>query len=279
MLKDRGLGDVSPTAIFRSPPLRARQALFQHSAENDPSFNDYLESKSLSVSNLSTASPEMLDTVIRKVTPLLKIRSVARKKQKKGDPAKYNSNKALIDYYSGIDQLFDLLEGNPRWIIGVMTPLLDEYQKTGKSINPDKQLKEVKAAMDKFSMLLKTIPSPIKACGSQQFSIESIIDVIGLHFKKSIILDDFKDEPCGSFKVDSEVSSPIQESLGAALNAGALIHVNGNLTEVFLGDLTNHRFRLSYLLAPKFLIPLNLMKEVSLSSILRNENGNYELFE
>ena len=57
-------------------------------------------------------------------------------------------------------------------------------------------------------------------------------------------------------------------SLAEALNAGAIIYVPDEREELLLESLRGKRFRLSYLLAPYYGLPLQLGRTVSLSVIL-----------
>lgn len=276
MLKEKGLSEYEPEQIFRKPTLVTHGATFQKSYDADPSFKAYLDAKGLEPNMIDKATGEVRNSVIRKVAPILKIRNLTRKHQNPGEAATMASLKALPSYYAGLDQLFDILEENPRWFIGVMNPLLDEFKRTDRRVSAERQLKEVKGAIEKFVLLLKTIPSPVKRPGSPVSGVEFTIDLIGNYFKKDVNINPFKDEPHGSFRVDNKIDASLQESLGAALNAGALVHVKGESEDIFMGDVRGQRFRLSYLLAPKYQLPLNLLKSISLTSILTSEKVEYE---
>ncbi len=275
MLKERGLEDVDPDTIFGKPRLILHSTLINNAWENDPTFKQYLADKGFDNKSIEKADPNIKDSIVRKVIPLLKIRNVARNPYREGQPAKYRSLKSLPNYYSGSEKIFEILEDNPRWLIGVLSPLLDEYQNTQKKIKPDRQLKEINSAMQNFFYLLKTIPSPIQRSKRSSAGIEFTIDLIGEYFKKEVILQDFKDQPHGSFYVDRNVDVELRNSLGAALNAGALVEVGGHENGVFLSDLIDRRFRLSYLLAPKYRQPILLMTGVSLSSILKDKEDKF----
>ncbi len=276
MLKERGITGLDPGQVFGRPKLELHETIFRTAWERDPTFVNYLKHKNIDVSNISNLPPELKDSIVRKAAPLLRIRNIARNKQKLGGPAKYASLKALPDYYAGADQLFTILENNPRWFIGVISPLLDEFIATKKKIPTFRQLQEIQSAMEKFIHLLKTIPSPIQQAANMPAGIEFTIDLIGTYFKKNTILSPFKDQPHGSFNVDNKIPKQLRQSLGAALNAGAIVEVEGGSDNDFINDLIGRRFRLSYLLAPTYRQPLILMAAVSLTKILKEERGKYE---
>lgn len=277
MLKERGLSHLSANDILALPTLKLRDTIISEAYDNDPSFREYLNSKNIPIKEINEITGAERHKIIGKISPLLRVRNSARKPMTSDNlTASYTTLKSFPDYYSGPKALFEILEGNPRWIIGVLTPLLDEFEKTQKKVSTSRQLQEVKITMNKFLLLLRTIPSPISNSKSPQ-GVDFALNIIGEYFRENSILSDFQDRPKGSFVVDKSIDITIQASLGAALNAGALVHVNADSKEVFLGELTNHRFRISYLLAPKYQLPLNLMDSIRLSRILDQNEGVYEL--
>ena len=278
MLRERQFGKLRASEIFANPTLQLRDTLVIQAYDTDYSFRTYWNKKGINIEDVPSIKGIKRNEFIGKIAPILKIRNVVRKPyvDPKDKPSQIKI-KSLPQAYAGIDSLFDILEGNPRWIIGVITPLLDEFEANGNKITPAKQLLEVKSAMDKFLLLLKTIPSPITQISGRAQGVDFAINIIGEYFNKRIILDDFTDTPRGTFKVDKDVDPSIKSSLGAALNAGALVDIPRNKSDVFLGDLTGQRFRLSYLLAPKFSMPLTLMAPISLTRILNQTEDKYEL--
>ena len=63
----------------------------------------------------------------------------------------------------------------------------------------------------------------------------------------------------------------MHESLTRALNAGAIVYVPDEDGQLLLASLRGKRFRLSYLLAPTYHVPLRLGRAVSLSKILNTK--------
>ena len=96
----------------------------------------------------------------------------------------------------------------------------------------------------------------------------SLIDHVGNFFFKEIVVKDFNPDPPGSFVVDSNVSENLLDGLGKALNAGAIIYVPDPRGQTMLSSLRGKRFRLAYLLAPYYQLPIRLGRQVSLLSIL-----------
>jgi hypothetical protein len=282
MLEDRGLNSLRPDEIFGRPTLILRSQVFKIAYNRDLTFKKYIDDKSIDIDKIDELNSNEKYSIVGKVAPILRLRNVARKSQEENKQPSYVSLKSLPDYYSGTDSLFDILEGNPRWFIGVITSLLDEYELTKIKIKPARQLQELKKTLDKFLLLLRTIPSPITNNNKKNSQgVDFAINLIGEYFKENMILADFHERPRGSFVVDNLIDETIQSSLGAALNAGALVHITKDLSQVFLTDLSEQRFRLSYLLSPKYSLPLSLMAPINLSNILNKKDDKYEpsLFE
>ena len=126
--------------------------------------------------------------------------------------------------YSGANALFDMVEANPRWFIGVFEPLIAEYITNKKSVSRKRQVIEIEKAAAKFLSLLKTIPCPIKFSSISAVGVDKAIDTIGNYFKSEVLGEKLIIEPAGSFVVDSDLSPELKKSLGAALNL-SLIHI------------------------------------------------------
>jgi hypothetical protein len=102
--------------------------------------------------------------------------------------------------------------------------------------------------------------------------VPQVLDYIGNFLSREIIDAPFSDNAPGSVKVDSHVGVAVRDCLRQAINAGALIHVpvKGEPQQLSL-DLEGSQFRLTYLLAPYYKLPLRLGRAINLSSILPEE--------
>jgi len=99
-------------------------------------------------------------------------------------------------------------------------------------------------------------------------SLLEILEAIGTFFYDQAVKADFTAEPPATFIVDNAVPTEIRQVLEGAVNAGAIVFVPERKGEAFVHSLTNKRFRISYLLAPLYRLPLRLGKATSLSRIL-----------
>jgi hypothetical protein len=118
---------------------------------------------------------------------------------------------------------------------------------------------------------LSTIPFPQDR--DRDIPMTRMLDRIGEYFFEDITDPEFKTEPALSFVIDDRVSSEELEAIGAALNQGAFIFIPSQESEHAAG-LRNKRFRLSYLLCPRYKLPLMYGQPVILSKVLRQRNKN-----
>src|SRR5207344_1000064 len=97
----------------------------------------------------------------------------------------------------------------------------------------------------------------------RQDGLLGLLDPVGEYFSESVIDAPFNPDPPGSFFVDSKVTPDDVKALGLALNAGAIVLIPPTEGEVVLGEIRGHRFRLSYLMAPHYKLPLRIGRGVS----------------
>ena len=143
--------------------------------------------------------------------------------------------------------------GNPRWLIGLMRPLIEEAKRRNQ-VSRSAQARSISTAIARFLSLLTTIPFP--QASQRDLPITRIIDDIGNFFFSDITNREFKTEPFLSFIVDAQLSDDELNAIGAALNQGAFVFIPSQENEHCTGDIRNKRFRLSYLLCPRYKLPL-----------------------
>lgn len=283
MLDERGIYNKTAEDILGHSELDTYDDLINELVNLDVAVDQYFKKKKININDLNSIKGPKRAEDIRKAIPILRARyeNIKTSRAMGGQPQKRRrrSRKAIPHLYAGANSIFSIVEANPRIFIGVMTPLLDIYIKTGEKVPARYQLAEVQKAMHKFRALLATIPCPTQNARGQTDGVDKAIDKIGRYFQSCVLSYDFRAEPPGSFFVNEGVNPDFISSLGAALNAGAIIFDNGNSAEVVIGSLEGHRFRLSYLLAPHYKLPLQLMKEVGLKRIFSKDQETANLFE
>ena len=256
-----------------SPQFRRLERL----ASSDASFRRYLRNKSIRLDRLEDVAGDRRAAELRKVIGLAIVRDEFRVPDDKAAAGlrrvRTRKSRAL---YAGVPSLFEVTEGNPRVLIGLFTALLDQAH--GGRVSAQLQARELDRTVSRYRALLRTIPLSA-ASPTLPRGVLGLLDDIGSALFQKIVLDEFTPDPIGSFIVDSHLDEARMEALGKALNAGAIIYVpdEQSQSEAVMGSLRGRRFRLSYLLAPYYRLPLRLDRELSLTQLL-GPSSQPELF-
>ncbi len=242
--------------------------MFYDLSQSDSSFAEYLARYGIDPADLNSSSRPIRDAQIRKVRSIVAVRSGFRST----DSAYANTNRRIRsrknpELYAGAASLFAISEGNPRWLIGVVTQLVHSSKTKDKMVPKNLQSREIGRVSDRFRALLKTIPTSPQS-PSKQRGLLSTLDQIGEFVHEQVILGPFNPDPVGTFVVDSNAEEWLLDSLGRSLNAGAIVYVPDSEASIILSSLRGKRFRLSYALSPYYSTPIQLFREVSLNRIL-----------
>jgi hypothetical protein len=294
MLKERGIVSITPENLLGSSEFDASdgseegsrylpgsriQRRFVNLARKDASFATYLRDHNLDVRRFQQLKDNQRAAEVRKISALVVVRDTFRRGDEDASPAKPRSRKNP-NLYRGATAVFAIVEGNPRWLIGVVAPLLKRLEgevraeTTHLVVRPSLQAKEVSKAGNRFRAFLKTIPCPALGDSGAVSGVLQVLDAIGEYFYSQIVLSPFNPDPPGTFVVDGAIPDGVMKSLAIALNAGAVVYVPDPRSELVLDSLTGKRFRLSYLLAPHYKLPIQLGRAISLSTILLEHGVN-----
>jgi hypothetical protein len=240
--------------------------------EKDNSFREYLFSRSINPHLLSAVDRDERAADIRKIAALVTVRNAFRSsgESEDGTPSIRMRSRKNPTIYRGAKSLFAMVEGNPRWFIGILDRLLDRLSSPQGKILPFHQMQEVTGAADRFRALLQAIPAGSRQGQSQATGVLTILDAIGRYIHHSVVVEPFNPDPPGSFAIDRETPADWLASLGKALNAGAIVLVPDSSANVVIHSLVGNRFRLSYILAPGYQIPIRLGRSVSLTQMLHD---------
>jgi hypothetical protein len=292
MLREHGLPHLEPSKLFGESEFETSQDEYSPSrsaygpdsrlqrrfilmSQNDASFRVYLKSLGINPRKLHLLGDHERAAAVRKVTSLIAVREAFRTPDEAENRIKRRKrtrkNPAL---YRGATSLFAMVEGNPRWFIGIVGNLIQSYAREQKRIIPPKQGAVVMEVVNQFRAYLRTIPcSPVDST-KQPVGVLSVLNTIGEYFHDEVVRKDFNPDPQLTFIVDSRTDDYLMRSLGDALNAGAIVYVNEIGSELILQSLRGKRFRLSYLLAPHYGIPIILGRGISLATIMGNKGRN-----
>jgi hypothetical protein len=276
---DRILGD----SYFESPPSEWRQygtayhkgsklaRRFASLAHKDPSFRAYLKRHELDPRTFGSLKEARRAAKVRKVAPIVAVREFYRRPDVQGLPAGALRSRKSAILYSGAESLFAITEGNPRWFIAILDRLLEPLpQLDANRVDFGQQAEVVYNAAERFRALLATIAVPRQPAGAHFKGVLNIMETVSEYFHDFIVRSRFRPDPPGTFYIDRKIPDHIVESLGLALSAGALVSLGGPSRLVIseLSDLRDLRFRISYLLAPIYGLPLRLGRSMSLTAIL-----------
>jgi hypothetical protein len=235
-------------------------------ASKDSSFRRYLAANNIDPYRLQLLSGLERSATLRKIAPVIVVREFFRREGEGGKSVKRSRKSAAL--YTGADSLFAVSEGNPRWFISMIGRLLDHWDPERCAVTEAVQAGEMVHAAQRFAAMIGTIPTKnFSSVGSR--GLLGLVEAIGEYFHARVTADEFTPEPPNTFVVDDKVSDGVARGLGQALNAGAIVYVPDDWSRLILDDLRAKRFRVSYLLAPIFGLPIRLGKEIVLSSIMQ----------
>jgi hypothetical protein len=252
------------TAYHEGSRLQKR---FRDLNDIDQTFAAYLERRHIDVSRLGEYAGDTRAADIRKVTSLVAVRSAFRSEGVGRDVPKRRSRKSP-DIYSGATAVFAITEGNPRWLLGVALALTDRYALRRRRVPEPAQATELQNAAGRFLALLRTLRVPLGASQDAAGGLLQLLDPIGEFFSERAIDAPFDPEPPGTFRVDPALPDAVLDALGLALNAGAIVRVPTPEDRGLLVGLPGQKFRLSYLLAPHYYLPIRLGRSVNLAQII-----------
>ena len=238
---------------------RAHEVLSRAYA-NDPGFQEYVNRKDINLNELDKLDEDTRAADIRKVYPIVLFRQEFLK-----DEGSFRSRKKP-QIFSGIDSFLEILEGNPRWIVGAANELAVTIQNK-KRITPSIQYTYLRETAERFMSLLKTIP--LYDGGRDQKSLGDALDHVGDRIYESIMQERFTSEPYGSFRVDEKCPDDLLDSIGIAMNAGAVILLSDVESNWLVArELRGKEFRMSYLFSPYKHIPFRIGRAFPLSDVL-----------
>lgn len=244
--------------------------LFKNVASWDKSFAQILVEYGIEPTDPYTDDVTLRDRVLRKAKPIALFRSAFLKAADSGQIV-FRSRKAA-GLYCGASALIRVCDGNPRRLIGVLSDLASRVRISNDgsifALDQNMQDEVMRRASSQFMGYISAIPEATQLVGEERLDIPSVLKAIANYFKHTILGNDFQLDPCGSFVVDSNSDGRLTELLRLAVYHGAVVHIDP-LPDALETNVVGKRFRLSYMLAPIYRLPLTQYKEISLGRILR----------
>lgn len=235
---------------------------FSELAKKDKSFSDYLTKKRISIERIIDYTDKDKRPEIRKIRWSVLIRNYYF-----DDNLSLRSVRRPADFYAGFDNICNVLEYNPRLLIGTMNKLVQHY-KNGKIDFPS-QINALKNASNAFHAILNTI-----SVDSDNYNtLKDLIQKISTQIcQKYILGKKFYDEPKGVFYFKQEPKKEIATAFGDALNTGAIISINDkNTSEFNISKFVGKKFRISYIFSPVNKLPLTKLASIEFYQLVSGE--------
>lgn len=241
--------------------------LFRELSVIDSSFREFLRRNGISPTNPVPVEERQKDTIFRKIKPI----AVHRFQFKSHIIGKMRSRKNASLYY-GLPRLYDLCDGNPRALIGLIDEFLDKIvidrDNLAKPFDINVQSNIISYVSKKYLLLLQNHPDANIPYYNKYMNLGSVLEKIGKYFEERIIVDAFTMDPVNCFIVDKDTPQEVTDLLKVAMHLGAIIYLNPE-ESVSKATLVGKKFRLSYLLFPNFRLPIVEYNPTPLSKILR----------
>jgi hypothetical protein len=275
---------VSPEILFGTNPVmnKARDSY----AESGPIWKEIKELsktddtlKQLLLDNridpenpvVSEENIRKMDTLLRKIKPIVYFRNYYSVVSPTTGKRKARSRKAHTLFF-GHEVLYRICDGNPRWLIGILSEM-------AKHIDPDRpqQIPEVRQATtyediaNQFFDVVKAVPNASASTTSGLTTLYGILEEIGQFFFEEIVIGEFQRDPWGTFEIDEKVPNDVVMMLEKAVYQGAIVLLDPS-ENAFDFQMRGKKFKLSYLLAPKFKLPLRKYPTIALSRILSGKH-------
>jgi energy-coupling factor transporter ATP-binding protein EcfA2 len=242
---------------------------FRELARKDNSFGKYLIDKDLDLDKLGALTEVERAAKVRKISALVLIRLAFLTRDGFKSRQPIASIKQVPSIYTGSTQIFTMCEGNPRWLIGLLRPLL-EGTKNPPKVVAYLQSERIRKSIATFIALLSTLPS--EQASRPIGSVLDLVETVGRYFRAQMLSENFASEPVLSFRIDDQLSPKILTLVARAVNQGAFVFIRDKEVARPLGSNIGRRVRLSHLLAPHYALPLIVGRSIPLSKLLSGED-------
>ncbi len=234
-------------------------------ASKDPSFVEFLRRKQIDLHTQFGMLPsDPHGNTLRKIAPLVAFRNAYRGK---GAGSK-RGVKPFNAAYSGWESISAISEGNPRWLIGLITRIMAQSEQSKLPVPSSQQTAAVQWNCQRYADMLQAVANEQFGSIRTSKSVFDVLSKIGRYFHDRLVTADFVEDTPMSFVVDDKVDEDVEHALRIAMNHGAIVCFEAAAEVGGFRTLRGRRFRLTYLLAPVFKLPMRKSRDVSLSTIL-----------
>lgn len=254
------------------------QTAFDELAKKDTSFSDLLRRKGIDPRSLEKASPQLRDSVIRKIAPLVGFRNLLIERGPNSPTSRSELRKgklSLARIYSGWEAVCLISEANPRWFTGIARQLLIERTRgaSGLDLSVEQQFKVIESASQKFQDYISTIPSNGH---SESGNLSFVVEKLSLAFRRSVLEAPFVLDPVLCFDVPTDCDTETQNTIIDGMYSGAFVPFGSIDGKSVFSQVLGSRFRLTFLLSPLARLPLRAGKSRSLKTLIELKKINRE---
>ncbi len=239
-------------------------------AELDESFRLLLRKRNINPDDPYTDNIELRNTFFRKIKPIVILRTTFAKE------GQIKRSRKKVTVYAGKQAVYLMSEANPRWLQGLLSDMYDRW-KSNPSYSDEipkipygAQAQVLNGAVSRLEAFLKSTASGVPSGEIVwQRSLYDLLGSLGKSFQAEIYAKKFPVDPIGSFEVDANTDEKVLSLVKKALEVGAIIFVGQSSVDI-PRKIEGSRFRLTYMLAPLYQLPLRNYRKVSMNSLLTN---------
>jgi len=253
-------------SVIRRPELRA--ALIRLS-QRDEGFRRYMAAHGLrdDLTIEASASAERARKAFRKVKNQALTRSWFA-----GSPRRQSRRSYAL--YTGVPTIYQLTESNPRYLLIFLRSVLEAVPPSRNRASRLQQSRALGKAQAHFLDLLRAVAIGMpeeQSSWSQSgpTSLVDFIDRIGAFMQRAVLDGPFDPDAVGSFYVERDSAPEIRLFAERAVNVGAVVRLPSREQEYSpLMRMDGQRLRLSFLLAPRYHLPVRVGRALRLESLL-----------
>jgi len=241
--------------------------LIKHLAIHDKSFRDFLSKNNISFHNPAPKDQKQMGSIFRKMKPIVIYRSQFIKNNK-------IIGRKSIPFYFGVDNIYEICDGNPRFLSGLLDQLLKSSKpELAEELSAEKQSDVIYKISERYLEIISSHPDASIENYGKISNLEKLIKLIGNYFYDSLIVNDFTINPIGSFVVDKGIDNKLINIINLGVRLGAFVYIDPK-EDISETGIIDKSFRLSYLLHPYFKLPIREYSSRNLGTIIRPEKRN-----
>lgn len=254
---------------------RGLAKIFRELAESDATFSGYLARNGLD-KGLEAGEWSQLDKkTIDKIQNLVLVR------HRFGGPKRRQSRRSLAAY-TGHPVVLTLMELQPRLLLIFLRTLLQDPAVTNRA-SAFQQGIALEKVIQHVLDLLSTVPVDVVKAptgrNTTDGSVVEFVDRIGAALAAVALDGPFDADAVGSFFLDRDSTSSEIRTVERAINVGAVVRVpltNDEYSPLY--TIVRERLRLSFLLSPRYHLPIRIGRAVRLDRLLSDGPSQLPLF-